>query len=80
MEYTAKVDLAAIVELVDSEFDSRHPELKGRKVKLRSDKDGAKDEALRAEWNEMFTAEAMKSMRLSLRQTFDSRERFIAAE
>jgi hypothetical protein len=76
MDYAAKVDLTKIVELVDSEFQARHPELNGRQIKFRSDQEGAKDEKLRAEWNEMFTAEAMKALRLANRQTADSRARW----
>jgi hypothetical protein len=76
MDNTAKIDLTKIVELVDSEFDTRHPELKGRQIRTRSEGEGAKDEKLRAEWNEMFTAEAMKALRLANRAIADSRAKW----
>jgi hypothetical protein len=76
MEATAQVDLNSIVELVDSEFATRHPELKERKINFRHEAEGAKDEKLRAEWNEMFTAEAMKAMRLANKRIADARIRF----
>ena len=76
MENQALVDLSKIVELVDSEFHARHPELKGRQINLRAEAAGKQDEKLRAEWNEMFTSEAMKAMRLANRLVADSRARW----
>ena len=78
MDYETNVDLAKIVELVDSEFQARHPDLKGRQINVRSAARGASDDKLRAEWNEMFTAEAMKAMRLASRRVDDARAKWIA--
>ena len=78
MEIPVHTNLMDLVEIADSEFAARHPEMRDKKLARPDDeKSWEREMKLRSEWERIFVFEALKRVRRVGAELGDAREKFM---